>query len=229
MNTMTTYTNDLASILPHALIQFAGPHALIARPGLSPEEQLKLFGKLIALAQRTSKYQQTALVWLCDALASHHNPRRGQLSEIARATGVSAGSLRNVKMVCARIKPSCRRDTLSWSHHMEAGMASDNEQQISDWLDRAQRDDLSVIQLRHLIRNSLRTSSSTCPADNSEGRSMKILRELYATMRILKLHRSEWENWTKEEWQQAATGLEPLLQFTSALNSKVRRTPRRSS
>lgn len=212
----------LTSSLPEALVQTAGPLGLISRSDLPSAMQQELLGKLIALVRHTSGQHQTTLVWLGDLLAAQPELPRGRLTQIAKAADISPGALRNVKMVCTRIKPSWRRDELSWSHHMEVGLATDDEEQIKKWLDLAvQEKHCSIRDLRKMIRVRLSLKSSRkIPGDRSSP-SFDVLRELHASARSLKRYRATWQNWTLKEWEQASIDLKALLEFAALLQCKL--------
>ena len=211
----------LPSSISKQLVDSTSHLGLTLKSGITADDREIIIGELVKLARKTNGEHLTTLVWICDAMASQPKPKRGQLASIAEAAGVSAGTLRNVKMVCSRIIPSRRRDELSWSHHMEVGLATDNDQLITDWLDQAVQDDLSVRDLRKRIRTSLKLKTSPKPAPDRTVASFKVLRELNATVRSIKLHRSTWENWSRAEWEEAGKGLGPLLEFTSCLQRSL--------
>ena len=94
--------------------------------------------------------------WIGDwwAFGEH---RYGERAKIAAegCFGIGFGALRNYGSVCRAIETSRRRDTLGWSVHQEtAALAPD---QADVLLDRAERDNLTVAQVRTIVRQMRQT------------------------------------------------------------------------
>lgn len=70
--------------------------------------------------------------------------------EAARVTGYDVASLRNMAWVAAQFDLSLRSDKLSWSHHVLLAPLDTDEQR--DWIERAERERLSVADLRLELR-----------------------------------------------------------------------------
>lgn len=87
--------------------------------------------------------------WIGDWL-NYGNARYGEkYTRAAKLTGYDVQTLRNMVYVAARFETSRRRDALSWTHHAEVAALSDEEQDT--WLERAEKDRLSVRSLREEI------------------------------------------------------------------------------
>ena len=82
-------------------------------PGLSPdttrEEWLDIGRRL---GERTERDR-----WALGDWARHGDRRYGDLTEAASVAGLAYGTLANLASVSRRIKPSRRREGLSWDHH----------------------------------------------------------------------------------------------------------------
>lgn len=75
-----------------------------------------------------------------------------EFAQIAEATGRAAATLVNYRWVAEKVVPSRRRVNLSFSHHEAvAGMAPDGQR---EWLARAERERLSVVELREHVRHT---------------------------------------------------------------------------
>ena len=113
------------------------------------------------------------------------------IAECAAATGINPGTLRNAKMVCLRIPVSCRRDTLSWTHHCEVGIAFANPPEIERWLAVAESDGLSAMALRRRIRSHVasRREQRGASPDEASTTAFQLMRELRAGDRMLELLR----------------------------------------
>lgn len=71
-------------------------------------------------------------------------------AEAARVTGYDVASLRNMAWVAAQFDLSLRSDKLSWSHHvLLAPLDTDGQ---CHWIERAERERLSVADLRLELR-----------------------------------------------------------------------------
>src|SRR5580693_5831820 len=113
-----SYT-DLLDLLPKAQVRSAVRLGLCLSPDLDRDSRSRLVASVVQTAGRTSSNRDTLTAWLGDLLACGSEQYRGQITEYARAAGLAPGTLRDAKLVCSRIPVSCRRDTLSWSHHCE--------------------------------------------------------------------------------------------------------------
>jgi hypothetical protein len=92
--------------------------------------------------------------WLGDWLRFGNAAYGERYGPAARITGYDKQSLMNMVYVASRVQPSRRRAKLSWSHHAEVAALERADQ--DDWLDRAEREQLSVRCLREAIRTQRR-------------------------------------------------------------------------
>lgn len=207
----------LAASLPRDLVNSASPIGLTVNVDLKKEDARLLLKELAHLVSQTVTSHHTSLIWLGDALALQPSLRRGELAAWADLAGVSRATLRNVKMVCLRIPVSCRRDALSWSHHMEVGLATGDREKITALLDRAVKEELSVRDFRKVVRESLREKDSQPPTDEDLSHAFKVLRELDASMRVIAAHRATWSGWNAAQRAKAYERVGPLLEFLTAL------------
>ena len=67
-------------------------------------------------------------------------------------TGLDYGTLRNIASVCEKIELSRRRDTLTFSHHIEVASLEADQQNV--WLGRAISEQWSRDQLREALRET---------------------------------------------------------------------------
>ena len=96
--------------------------------------------------------------WLADWLRFGNAAYGERYGPAARITGYDKQSLMNRVYVASRVEPSRRRAKLSWSHHAEVAAFEPADQ--DDWLDRAERDQLSVRCLREAIRTQRRAGKA---------------------------------------------------------------------
>ena len=167
-------------------------------PGLETDAWRGLVAHVARLVRTSAGARQTSTAWLGDVLAYGETGGRGLITECAAATGINPGTLRNAKMVCLRIPVSCRRDTLSWTHHCEVGIAFANPQEIERWLAVAEAEGLSAMALRRRIRShvaSLHEQRGASP-DESAITEFQLMRELRAGDRFLDRHRAAWRQWS---------------------------------
>ena len=88
--------------------------------------------------------------WIGDWLRYGNASYGEKYSRAGRITGYDAQTLMNMVYVASRYEFSRRRENLSWSHHAE--LASLDAPAQEEFLDRAERDRLSVRDLRELVR-----------------------------------------------------------------------------
>ena len=85
--------------------------------------------------------------------------------EAARVTGYDVASLRNMAWVASRFDLSLRSDKLTWSHHVLLAPLELEEQAV--WLDRAQRERLSVADLRLELRRARGKAEPGAPEETT--------------------------------------------------------------
>ena len=144
---------------------------------------------------------------------------------------MAPGSLRNAKLVCSRIPVSCRRDSLTWSHHCEIGMMFKEPVEIERWLNLAEKAKYSRSELRKRIRAALVQArvGSAPVAGSPASRPFALLRELKALGRFVNNHADVWANWTPEACSAALAELEPITAFIAEMNLRKRSNRNRSS
>ncbi len=100
--------------------------------------------------------------WLGDWLRFGNAAYGERYGPAARVTGYDRQSLMNMAYVASRVEPSRRREKLSWTHHAEVAALAPAEQ--DEWLDRAQREQMSARCLREALRTH-RRAASAAPAE----------------------------------------------------------------
>lgn len=127
---------------PHRTIAWAPSAELDLRGWLEQGARLGMVGRGIAW-------------WIGDWM-NYGNARYGEkYTRAAKITGYDVQSLMNMAYVASRLESCRRREALSWSHHAEVAALPHEQQEM--WLDRAERDRLSVRCLRNELRSSRRT------------------------------------------------------------------------
>lgn len=121
------------------------PAALFRQTSWSARHELEL-AEWLQQGRRLGALGRACNWWLGDWVR-YGNARYGERYETAaRLTGYEVQSLMNMAYVASRFEISRRRETLSWSHHAELAALDPPEQE--EWLDRAEREQLSVLSLR---------------------------------------------------------------------------------
>ena len=117
--------------------------AWIPQGGLGEEEWLAT-GRRLGTIGRGSPW------WLAD-WARHGSERWGdRFTEAARATGFERGTLRSMAWIASKVDPSVRNENLSWEHHVAVASLDSEEQR--HWLERAELEGLSEMDLRKELR-----------------------------------------------------------------------------
>ncbi|MBI5771175.1 MAG: hypothetical protein HZA93_25600 [Verrucomicrobia bacterium] len=184
-----------------------------------------LVSRVASLARTATGARQTLTAWLGDALAYSGARGRGLITECAEAAGFDAGTLRNAKMVCARIPVSCRHDALSWTHHCEVGLAFADPSEIERWLAIAEKERLSTSALRVRVRAHVATlrGNPRTEADGASIAAFRLMRELRAVGRSLVRERHQWQQWSPTAAQLALQELRPLTDFIDAVRNRALR------
>jgi len=216
--------SDLLGLLPKEQVKSAVRLGLELPPGLNRDSWSRLVASLVQVAGRTSSNRDTLTAWLGDLLAYGGDRYRGQITEYARAAGLAPGTLRDAKLVCSRIPVSCRRDTLSWSHHCEVGKAFKDPKEIERWLKIAEKGGHSKAELRRIIRSHLAGTGSTkhepsnCRIGNEP---FALLRELRSVGRLVRNHVRTWTGWSPSACELALAEVEPIADFISKLRTRA--------
>ena len=224
---MRTDVDQLVRELPEAGIARATRLGLVLNPGLETEAWRGLVTHVARLVRSSTGARQTLTAWLGDVLAYGETGGRGLITECAAATGINPGTLRNAKMVCLRIPVSCRRDTLSWTHHCEVGIAFAEPQEIGRWLEVAELEGLSAMALRRRIRShvaSLHEQRGASPGESAIT-AFQLMRELRAGDRFLDQHRAAWRQWTPSAAQFALQELRAVTDFVDTLRARALEPP----
>ncbi len=193
------------------------------KPGLKTEAWRGLVTHVARLVRTSTGARQTLTAWLGDVLAYGETGGRGLITECATATGINPGTLRNAKMVCLRIPLSCRRDTLSWTHHCEVGIALANPQEIERWLAVAEADGLSAMALRRRIRAhvaNLHEQRGASP-DEASVSAFRLMRELRAGDRMLDRDRAAWREWSPGAALLALQELRAVTDFVDTMRARA--------
>ena len=215
---------DLVGLLPKAQVRSVMRLGLCLSPDLDRDSWSRLVASVVQTAGRTSNNRDTLTAWLGDLLAYGSDRYRGQITEYARAAGLAPGTLRDAKLVCSRIPVSCRRDTLSWSHHVEIGKAFKEPAEIERWLGIAEKGALSKAMLRKLIRSHLAETGSGAgePISNRTAcEPFALLRELRAVGRFVRNHAGTWTGWSPTACELALAEIEPIADFISQMRIRA--------
>ncbi len=214
---------QLLAALPSAGIDRATRLGLSLAPEMDADAWRHLITRVASLARTATGARQTLTAWLGDALAYGGARGRGLITECADAAGFDAGTLRNAKMVCARIPVSCRHDALTWTHHCEVGLAFADAAEIERWLSIAEAERLSTSALRCRVRAQVAATQGRVPT-NAMGASVaafRLMRELRAASRSLARERHLWQQWSPAAAQLAFQELRPLTEFVDAMRASA--------
>jgi hypothetical protein len=128
------------------------------RPALTPTSwgahEGMPFSEWVAHGRRLGVMGRGVGWWIGDWLRFGNAAYGERYTAASRTTGYDRQSLMNMVYVASRFEPPRRRERLSWSHHAEIAPFEPAEQ--DQWLDRAERDRLSVRDLREAIRTQRR-------------------------------------------------------------------------
>ena len=220
--------DNLLTALPREHVEEASRLGLALKPDLDLEKWSRLVAHLVQMTGRTSRNRDTLTAWLGDLLAFGGGRYRGQITEYANAAGLDPGTLRAAKLVCSRIPLLSRHNTLSWSHHCEVGKTFKVPAEIESWLSLAERESLSVRELRKRIRQHLAgpTGPDSGPASAAVAAPFALLRELRAVGRFVQNHSEVWQEWSPATCELALSEMQPIADFLEEM--KARRAGRRS-
>jgi hypothetical protein len=138
----------------------------ISKVAWSPHEDLGQ-AEWLATGRRLGAIGRCSQWWIGDWVR-YGTARWGEkYAEAARVTGYDVASLRNMAWVASRFDSSLRSDKLTWSHHVLLAPLEPVEQ--ARWLDRAQRERLSVADLRLELRSARGKGKSGEPTQSESG------------------------------------------------------------
>lgn len=203
--------------LPGDAVSGATRLGLKLAKSVDPGTWSQVVAQLVQTTGRLSGHRDTLTAWLGDVLAYGAGKYHGQITEYAKAAGLSPGTLRDAKLVCSRIPFALRQEKLSWSHHCEIGKAFSGLAEIERWLAVALKEKLSTSALRQRIRAHLNQSRPA--AKTVDVPTFRLLRELRALDRLLGSNRAVWKEWTGDARRCARGEFKVLMEFATALNA----------
>jgi hypothetical protein len=211
----------LTGIAPEHIEQ-ATAKGLVLKAGLDQDNWSRLVTHLAKNTRAFTAKSDTSCMWLGDVLAYREGKYHGQIAELARAAGFHATTLRNAKLVCGRIPPSCRRDGMPWSHLCEIGKTFSAPHEIVHWLKIIAEQKLSRAVLRRMIREHRKSPElTTAKMGPFENEPFPLMRELRALDRQIQKNRSLWEQWPAHKWRLAGEELGVLVAFVQAIQDRA--------
>lgn len=102
------------------------------------------------LVRRMKGVSDSIRFWLGDLLNYAERNYHEMFSQLLDDTDYSERSIRDMMLVSREVEPTLRREGLTWSHHREVAGLPREEQKC--YLEKAESDGLSVLQLRHLVK-----------------------------------------------------------------------------
>lgn len=218
---------DIQSTLRTAsanLVEQSGTHGLILAPNAEREAIVQFTNGLAKALRQSAGMRDSLLAWLADTLVATEGTWKVTIKDLAEAAGVAPGALRIAKLTCRRIPLLRRRNTLSWTHHVEVASACEDLEQIEEWLTLAETEHLSSRQLRARIRASRRESKTPTRKDaGAVTNVLALLRELRAADRCLRSRRTDWESWKPQARQHALREIENIVYFVDAMRGESRK------
>jgi hypothetical protein len=146
----------------------------VSKVAWAPREELE-HAEWLATGRRLGAIGRCSQWWVGDWIR-YGTARWGEkYVEAARVTGYDVASLRNMAWVASRFDLSLRSDKLSWSHHVLLAPLEPEEQ--SHWLERAERERLSVADLRLELRGFQEREQKPGPAEaeDQEGEDASVV------------------------------------------------------
>lgn len=138
----------------------ADPPSAISRVAWQPQGDLDQ-AKWLASGRRLGSIGRGSRWWLGDWIRYGASRWGEHYREAARITGFDVVSLREMGRIAARFDLSLRRDKLTWDHHVL--LAPLELEQRRYWLERAEKDRLTVADLRLELR-----AAREQPSENAE-------------------------------------------------------------
>lgn len=129
---------------------------MVLPAGISFDHWERLGRTLAELAGSTQWLMGDWLAYGEDHLKGEEGYKRvehGLYTKMAQLTGLSEQRLRNAKWICTAVNLSRRRDKLTPAHAEEI-VGRSTAGQFDFWIDRVQKEDLSVKHLREQLRKS---------------------------------------------------------------------------
>lgn len=135
------------------MARIASANVVFSRISWLPRGELTIEQWIVA-GQKFGEISRCCQWWIGDWIRYGNAQWGEKYVEAARITKYDVGTLRNFAWIASQFEPSLRSDNLSWSHH--ALLAPLDEAEKKEWLRRAERDRLSV----HDLRTELRAQKS---------------------------------------------------------------------
>jgi hypothetical protein len=171
---MATWTPEGVEKVESSIVMKRGaaPHAsndapaFITRKGLQLPKQVS-FDKWVGIGSYLSGVVSSSAWCLGDWLVYGETRFTGRYRDAIELTFLDYQTLRNYAWVARRFPISCRRDTLSFTHHAE--VAALNEPERDFWLRKAEDYGWSVKRLRREVKASLLERSAELEGSDGWG------------------------------------------------------------
>lgn len=148
--------------------------------------------------------------WWIGDWAAFGLKKYGQLKEFAEANGFNYQTLRNLAWVSEKVELSRRRDNLEWSKHAEVAALEPKAQE--QWLAKAEKEELPVVEIRRQIRQSQGENNAL----ESDGPVLKFASK--ACDDLVNWIRSQPEDFWNEDRRAAwRKRLQPIVEFYQTL------------
>jgi hypothetical protein len=140
------------------------PSSSISQVSWVPARDLEL-PEWIAAGRRLGAMGRSSQWGLGDWIRYGNTKFGERYAMAARITGYDVQTLMNMVYVSSRFEVSRRRETLSWSHHETVASLEENEQ--NEWLDRASAEHLTISDLRQALRTRRRSHKKSIAHDSA--------------------------------------------------------------
>lgn len=200
----TTEALSVSRVLPDGCLAYR--NGLHIPAGLSFDQWQRLGAQLAELAGST---QWLLGDWFAYGQAEYHGlegyqrVKDGVYAKMAAITGLSIQRLSNAKWICSAVHFSRRREKLTPTHAEEiVGRSAAGQHDY--WIDRVEKEDLTVKQLRELLRKA-KAVHKTEPNDTGKLTPLAITDQYVRDLMVLV------DKFTPDQKREHLANLKPLL------------------
>jgi hypothetical protein len=184
----------------------------LSKVGAEFEESLTL-GEWLNIGEQLRAVESCHLFLLGDWINFGATKYGEKYKQALKISGYDEGYLRNVVHTCASVEMSRRRDKLKFGHHFEVAKFSGTDQ--SWWLEKAESENWSVMDLRQAIRKKNQTEDRATPGESVRSFA-GIVTEAQRWIAQLEKERP-LDTWAPVERANTKAQLEPLVEFYGRL------------
>lgn len=188
------------------------------------DEELNTLVSCVSMSYSVAKWLIADVVRLLQAAAGHKQPGTkggGHLfDDLVKKLDISPSRLYSLATTACRIPHALRRKNLSFTAHVNIAMRISNAEEIKEWLDKAESENMTSKQLTAAIskQKASATFGSLASSKNKDLKAVTFLWQKYSTVKKLQ---KAVDDMTYEQVQDALGAFNPCMVLYQKLRERL--------